>query len=259
MMQPPLLRTSALVALLALFFIASPLAHAATGTISATDKYAWGNDAGWVNFAPSEATVTVTDAGLSGYAWSSNDGWINLSPTNGGVTNTNGTLGGFAWDTSAGWISFTGVTIDSTGAFHGEATGASGYAINFDCTNCDVQTTWRAISNTEWTSSPGGISFSDSTPPPLPSKRSPILSASSSSDFSGSQRIIPTVGPSRVLGSAPSILRGLPSTSAQTAATRPTASTTRATTSRAHGRRLWQITILGAVAAIVIALFALGL
>jgi hypothetical protein len=144
---------------LAGFLTLAPFACASSGGIDSIDKFAWGNDAGWVNFAPADGAVTVTDSALAGYVWSSNDGWINLSPTDGGVTNDGGTLGGFAWDESRGWVSFSGVTIDAGGVFHGEATGADGYAIAFDCSECDVQTTWRpTVDVAANASSPGAIS-----------------------------------------------------------------------------------------------------
>jgi hypothetical protein len=130
---------------LLLTFTFTPAAYASSGIVSG---YAWGNDASWINFAPASSTVTVSDASLSGYAWSENDGWINFSPTIGGVTNSNGTLSGWAWDQGAGWISFSGVSIDSSGTFHGEAIGSEGYAINFNCPFCAVETTWRPESNT---------------------------------------------------------------------------------------------------------------
>lgn len=161
-------------ALLVAVLLSPVFVHAASGTVSATYRYAWGNNAGWVNFAPTQSTVTVSDTVLSGYAWSTNDGWINLSPSQGGVTNDgHGTLGGFAWDPSAGWVSFTGVTIDAAGLFHGQATGANGYAINFDCANCNVQTTWRAttVSNAATTVAPAGAIapiFVSSPPAPQP-------------------------------------------------------------------------------------------
>jgi hypothetical protein len=106
---------------------------------------------GWTNFNPTNGNVVVSDTAITGYAWSANDGWINLSPTNGGVqNNTSGQLSGFAWDPTNGWINFQGVTIDSSGIFHGEATGvtASGdyNIINFDCANCRVVTTWLPTS-----------------------------------------------------------------------------------------------------------------
>ena len=102
-----------------------------------------------MNFGTADGRVTVTDNLLSGYAWSANDGWINLAPTNGGVKNGNGVLSGFAWDEAAGWVSFAGVPIDASGHFHGQATGGTvngaSYAINFDCANCSVVTSWHPI------------------------------------------------------------------------------------------------------------------
>lgn len=132
--------------LLVFFFAGASSAYA--GTIDPVNKYAWGTVASWVNFAPTNAGLTVTDSTITGYAWGANTGWINFSPANGGVTNTTaGTLGGYAWDEGGGWVSFTGVTIDTNGRFHGTATGGTvkgvSYVINFDCTNCNVSTDWR--------------------------------------------------------------------------------------------------------------------
>lgn len=147
----------ALAVLLSALLGASP-AFAAAGNISSTAKYAWGNDAGWVNFAPSQSGVTVTNSAVTGYAWSENDGWINFSPSQGGVTNDgSGNLGGYAWDETYGWVSFSGVTINSSGKFTGEATGANGYAITFDCSNCDVETTWRSQSTNPTPSASSGL------------------------------------------------------------------------------------------------------
>lgn len=163
-------------ALFIMAFLANTLvASASSGNIDPAHKYAWGRVAGYVNFAPTNAGLTVTDSALTGYAWGANTGWINFSAAQGGVTNDgNGTLGGYAWDAGGGWVSFTGVTIDSDGLFHGLATGGTvnggTYAINFDCLNCDVRTTWRpASSYTTSGSSSGYGSISPiiitSTPP----------------------------------------------------------------------------------------------
>lgn len=138
------------------FFSLVPGAYA--GTIENVYKYAWGNTGGWVNFAPTMSTVTVTDSAVTGYAWSQNHGWINLSPANGGVDNDgSGNLSGHAWDETAGWVSFSGVSINtSTGKFTGMATGPGGYKINFDCTSCDVRTTWRPGDSDEDAGAAGG-------------------------------------------------------------------------------------------------------
>ncbi|MFZ1074752.1 MAG: hypothetical protein WAN50_00030 [Minisyncoccia bacterium] len=147
-------------AVLTLFlFTGVSFADASSGTIDPAHKYAWGSVAGWVNFAAQNGNISVTDSAVTGYAWSANDGWINLSPTGSGVMNdSHGNLSGFAWDSQAGFVSFLGVTIDSLGKFHGKATGANSYAINFDCSTCDVRTTWRSTSSSTVSASPGAIS-----------------------------------------------------------------------------------------------------
>ena len=149
---------SSVLVVLAAGLLLPAFAFAASGTISSTAKYAWGNVAGYINFAPTNATVTVTDTTVTGYAWSQNDGWINFKPANGGVINNNGTLSGWAWDESQGWVSFSGVSINtSTGKFTGQATGSNGYVITFSCTYCDVQTTWRpTITNANTNNNPFG-------------------------------------------------------------------------------------------------------
>ncbi len=84
------------------------IVHAASGTISATYKYAWSNVGGWVNFGATNGGIVVSDTALTGYAWSANDGWINLAPTQSGVKNDGaGNLSGYAWDAGAGWVNFS--------------------------------------------------------------------------------------------------------------------------------------------------------
>lgn len=130
------------------FFIGVDLVLAAEGTVSSTHKYAWSNQIGWINFAPTNDSgvyvgLNITDTVVTGYAWSQNLGWINFSPTNSGVANTSGgTLSGYAWGENTGWINFTGVTITPLGRFGGTATGDVVGTINFDCTNCNVSTNW---------------------------------------------------------------------------------------------------------------------
>ncbi len=119
------------------------------GTIEANNKYAWGENIGWINFAANGDNIHVTDSAVTGFAWSQNYGWINLNPTNGGVTNTSGgLLGGQAWSSTLGWIPFTGVTINAVGKVTGMAgtAGSTAGRINFDCSNCSVTTDWRPVS-----------------------------------------------------------------------------------------------------------------
>lgn len=125
------------------------------GTVSLDHPYAWGEDLGWINFAPSQngsyAGLVITDTGVTGYAWSSAYGWINFSPTNSGqgVTNTpDGQLGGSAWVENLGWIDMSGVVINDSGKFTGIAgiEASSTGRISFDCDRCDVETDWRPAS-----------------------------------------------------------------------------------------------------------------
>jgi hypothetical protein len=147
-----------------IFFTVSVAAGATTGTIDATNKYAWSNNAGWINFGCDSCSVQITSSAVTGYAWSDNYGWINLNPTNGGVQNDGvGNLSGYAWGQNAGWIDFGGVTINSSGQFAGTATGDIIGTVNFSCTvtGCPVTTDWRPVfsvggySNVSYPSSSG--------------------------------------------------------------------------------------------------------
>lgn len=115
----------------------------ATGNIDPTNKYAWAENAGWVNFAPSNGGVEVYFNGeggyLAGYAWSESVGWIKLGDGTGPYGNTsasdwgvnmakNSNLTGYAWGQNIGWIKFnpstSQVVIDQdNGQFQGEAWG----------------------------------------------------------------------------------------------------------------------------------------
>jgi hypothetical protein len=54
-----------------------------------------------------------------------------------------------SWYEQLGWIDMTGVSINSSGTFTGTAGTAdtNGGRIKFDCTNCNVSTTWRPSSS----------------------------------------------------------------------------------------------------------------
>jgi len=145
------------------------------GTIDTTDKYAWGENVGWINFGCTNCSVAITDTVITGYAWSEEYGWINLNPTNSGVTNTSaGVLGGYAWGSNIGWIDFTGVTINSSGEFLGYATVDSNSSqISFNCVNgssCSssdfkVSTDWRPTTARTVVSSGGSSSSGGSLLP----------------------------------------------------------------------------------------------
>src|SRR3989339_174345 len=110
--------------LFSISFLVSPVfASETNGVIDTTDKYAWGENIGWINFGCDGCDVEITDAEITGYARSSQYGWINLNPTTSGVKNDGtGILSGSAWSSNLGWIDFTGVTINSNGEFLGYAT-----------------------------------------------------------------------------------------------------------------------------------------
>jgi hypothetical protein len=134
------------------------LAHAATGTIDPTAKYAYSENAGFINFASTDASVTVTRTALSGYAWCETAGWIklgsgsgtspyaNTSATDWGVNvayNSNFTggaaLSGYGWSENSGWINFApkdgGVSIGADGTFDGYAWSETLGFIHFDKTS----------------------------------------------------------------------------------------------------------------------------
>ncbi|MCX7008691.1 MAG: hypothetical protein NTY53_15810 [Kiritimatiellaeota bacterium] len=117
--------------------------RASTG-VDPTNKYAWAENAGWANAAPTNGGVTVHFNGTSGYltglAWGENIGWIKLGNDAGGpYANSTATdwgvnldaasnLTGYAWGENVGWLKFNPsnsvVTIDmTTGRFNGDAWG----------------------------------------------------------------------------------------------------------------------------------------
>jgi hypothetical protein len=116
------------------------IAYAAN--ISGANKWAFGANIGWLNFAPSHGGgVTVYTDHLEGYVWAENAGWIRLGSDGGGgdpfnYDNSSGQLSGYAWGATIGWINFNpthgGVTINtSTGDFDGYAWGENVGWIHF--------------------------------------------------------------------------------------------------------------------------------
>ena len=145
------------------------------GHIDDNNKYAWGENTGWINFKCDNCNVVVEDDYISGYAWNGNFGWINLSPDNAGVKNNGeGNLSGYAWGGNIGWINFDDVSIDKDGFFSGYATITNnGNKISFNCSNessCDqsnfkLRTDWRPRSVRAGSSGsvPSGTSSSTTT------------------------------------------------------------------------------------------------
>ena len=131
------------------------------------NRYAYGENIGWVDFNPTGGGMQVGDDGLTGYAWGENVGWIDLSSdanppysgTHWGVNNsTSGCtsgyscLSGYAYGENVGWVDFDpvysgthyGVKIDTaTGAFSGYAYGENIGWVSFNGTGYGVTTDWR--------------------------------------------------------------------------------------------------------------------
>ena len=115
--------------------------------ISSTNRYAWSENAGWIDFGTSQGNVVASPDELTGYVWSENSGWISLncSNTNSCITsnykvsnNEYGNLSGYAYSENTGWINFrpqgtSGVTIDTDGNFIGYAWGENTGWIVFNC------------------------------------------------------------------------------------------------------------------------------
>jgi hypothetical protein len=133
------------------------------GLIDATNKYAYSENAGWINFADLNSTIHITDTELTGYAYNENTGWISLNCSNTNTCSNNnfkvsntydGILSGYAYGENIGWINFSGVTINSSGEFSGYAYNENIGYISFNCLNTNtcinndykVTTDWRPFS-----------------------------------------------------------------------------------------------------------------
>lgn len=128
------------------------------GTIDSTDKWAWSESVGWIDFGTSGGNVHVSDSALTGYAYGENIGWISLNCSNTSSCGDNnymvandgsGNLSGYAWSESTGWINFApsagGVEVSSSGVFSGTAYGENIGWIVFS-TDHPVTTDWRPSS-----------------------------------------------------------------------------------------------------------------
>jgi len=112
-------------------------------SIDPTDRYAWGENLGWINHRDGSGAVQVYADHLEGFAWAENLGWVRLGSHSGGGAHSyansgpddwgvnragDGVLSGYAWSETAGWLNFGaasgGVAIDlASGAFSGYAWG----------------------------------------------------------------------------------------------------------------------------------------
>ena len=248
-MTPRLVRIAFLASVI---LVAIPvLASDTVGTVQTGTSYVWGENIGWINLAPTNASnayvgLVVTDSVVTGYAWSQTYGWINFSPVNGGVTNNGeGNLAGYAWVSGRGWLSLTGVTISDTGVFEGTATGSDTGRVSFSCSNCETVTDWRPVSirggatpeppptetDTETTNG-SGVSRSRSGVPILttsPNTTVPSSSASSSpagSPRGGQKAPIPHLDPQRNPNGTPESALSKPPSSSTPSTPTGTASVT---------------------------------
>lgn len=93
--------------------------------LSATDKYAWGENVGWLNWRDADgalAGVQIHPTFLSGHVWGENIGWIHLGDGSPGLGDSYGNVDG----------SDTGVNIDGTGDLSGLGWGEHIGWVNFD-------------------------------------------------------------------------------------------------------------------------------
>lgn len=156
---------------LSLFLFTAPFL-VFSANISSTDRYALFMESGSrLNLYPTGYGIEVNSSALTGYAWGENTGWVNFAPSQAGVLNDgNGVLSGYAWGENTGWINFAptqgGVSILSNGEFYGYAWSENFGWIQFDCSvvNACVSTTWRKASGTSSGSS--GTGGGTTTTPP---------------------------------------------------------------------------------------------
>lgn len=108
--------------------LVGPGAMAQSLSVEAPNKWSWGENVGFFNWADAGAPAGSqgakffgrTSGGfLKGFVWGENVGWINLGPGNGPYANTtgenfgvnvslSGNLSGLAWGENIGWINFAG-------------------------------------------------------------------------------------------------------------------------------------------------------
>ena len=147
------------------------------GNIDTSNKYAWSENAGWLNYRPTNGGVTVHGTYLSGYAWAENIGWVKLGSGTGPYANntsdnwgvnrdsSTGALSGYAWSENAGWINFnpthSQVTVNtSTGSFDGYAWAENVGWIHFKYDNPTYNVLVVAPTITSFTPTSGGTGTS---------------------------------------------------------------------------------------------------
>ncbi len=165
------------------------------GGIDTTDRWAWSDVAGWIDFHGPGNGVNVKNDRLKNYGFFYSDptSYIALdcqTTPNGNIcssvdfytsNDSSGNLAGWAWNDAYGWISFCGhasggstyngstwvcpssptyqVTIDGEGDFHGWAWNDIIGWISFNCNNSGIGNTCSTVHylvNTKWEGGGGG-------------------------------------------------------------------------------------------------------
>ena len=118
------------------------------GKISEKQKYAWGENAGWIDFHPGRAGLKIGSNVLAGWIFIKKFGWVHLGegrPLKGyrysnndrrdyGVNNDGeGNLTGWGWGENIGWVNFGEVRINREGIFSGTANSPKIGLILFNC------------------------------------------------------------------------------------------------------------------------------
>jgi len=126
----------------------SDLISVEIGKIDCEQKYAWGENTGWIDFNPEWGGLKIGSNVLAGRIFIKKLGWVYLGdggPRDGyqysnddrrdyGVNNDGeGNLTGWGWGENVGWINFDGVGINREGIFSGSADSTKVGLIIFDC------------------------------------------------------------------------------------------------------------------------------
>jgi hypothetical protein len=143
------------------------VASATDGVIDSTDRYAWNDNWGWIDFATSTGNVIITNTEMSGYASNGHAGWISLNCADENIcsygtqgtdtgyyyrvrtSSSTGALYGYAWNDALGWIS---MNCDQTG-IGGTNTCST---VNYKVT---ISTTTGVFTGYAWSDVAGWISF----------------------------------------------------------------------------------------------------
>lgn len=128
---------------LSFLWLLTPWPLFAAWSINNTNKYAWSESVGWINFRPELGGARVSADHLAGFVWGENIGWIqlgaegggpyaNTSTTNWGVNRDQGgalsNLSGYGWSETVGWIDFNAFGTSDNAKINPTTGSFSGYA-----------------------------------------------------------------------------------------------------------------------------------